>query len=386
MPPVLPRTGFQSLLPGKGVYVWDESGKKYLDLMAGWGVTSLGHASPVISRALSRQGRRIIQCPDSWKSYSPARAGLLEILQTVLPDNLQYVFFQNSGCEANDAAIKLARKASGKVNVVSASGSFHGRTIGTTSATGNEPLRSRFKPLVEGFTFVPYNDVRAIEKAAGDGNTAAVILEPIQGEGGVNVPSDGYLSKVSEVCRKAGVYFIADEIQTGFFRTGKAFAVGYENVKPDIITMAKGMAGGFPFAAFAFTSGIMDRLEAGDHGGTYCGNPLGCAVSHDVIKYMLDHDIGGKVMDTSRFAFGKLMEMKDEFSGIIKEVRGKGLLIALELFSADTALKVKNFCFGKNVIINVTHGSVIRIFPALTISIKELAAGLEVLRQALCAS
>ncbi len=370
-----------SFKKGRGVYVWDEVGKKYLDLIAGWGVTSLGHASPVITNALSRQSKKIIQCPDSWKNYNPARSGLLEILEKVLPENLQYIFFQNSGCEANDAAIKLARKASGRLKVVSTHGSFHGRTIGTLSATGNENLRGKFRPLVDGFTFVPFNDAGSMEKAV-DESVAAVILEPIQGEGGVNVPSEGYLAEVSEICRKSGAYFIADEIQTGFFRTGRAFACLYENVRPDIITMAKGMAGGFPFAAFAMSGEIMDKLSEGDHGGTYCCNPLGCAVSHDVIKFMLDHDIGLHVEKTGRISLDIMRNMKNEFADIIKEVRGKGLLLALELFSADTAIKVKEFCLRNRVLINVTHGNVVRIFPALTIGMCDMEKGLSVLRDA----
>jgi acetylornithine/N-succinyldiaminopimelate aminotransferase len=221
-----------------------------------------------------------------------------------------------------------------------------------------------------------------MEKAVGE-RTAAVILEPVQGEGGVNVPSPGYLSKVSEICKRNGAYLIVDEIQTGFFRTGMAFAFLHESVEPDFVTMAKGIAGGFPFAAFAFTMEVMEKLETGDHGGTYCGNPLGCAVSHDVIKFMLDNDIGAKVEKTGRYALELLNGMKDEFKGVIRDARGKGLLLALEFFSPEAAAKAQDYCFRKRVLVNVTHGTVIRLFPALTIGLKDMKKGLDVIRDAL---
>ncbi len=372
-----------SVARGKGVYVWDENGDKYLDFIGGWGTVSIGHGSPVITKALYDQSKKIIQCPDSWKNYNPSRAKLLDILNKILPGNLRSIFFASSGCEANDAAIKLARKASGRTRVISTEGSFHGRTIGTMSATGNEVLRSRFKPLVGDFAFVPFNDIDALEKAF-DNTIAAMIVEPIQGEGGVNIPDEGYLKRAAALCRKHGAFFIADEIQTGFFRTGRAFAVNYENVEPDIITMAKGIAGGFPFAAFAMSDLVMNNLSAGDHGGTYCGNPLGCAVSYSVIKYMIDHDIGSHVNKISRAALDILNGWKEEHWGsVITDIRGKGLLLAVELSDKNAAIKVKNRCFDNKLLLNVTHEKVIRIFPALTISMKEISAGLGILKKAL---
>ncbi len=367
---------------GKGVIVWDEDGKKYIDFTSGWGVTALGHASPVITKALIRQSKLVIQSPEAWLTYSPARANLLELLHKVLPENLKYIYFSSSGCEANDAALKLARKASGKIKVIAALNGFHGRTIGTMSATGQEDLRGRFKPLIEDFTFVPFNDIKAMEKAV-DNNTAAVILEPIQGEGGIIVPAEGYLKKTAELCKKHNAYFIADEIQTGFFRTGKAFYLDYEGVRPDILTMAKGIAGGFPFAAFALTEELMKKLTKGDHGGTYCGNALGCAVSYAVIKYMLDKNIEKNVNTVGEKTFMILKELQGEFPGLIKEVRGKGLLLALELNSADTADRVKTFCRNNGLIVNIKHGNIVRVFPALNITMKEMEKGLSILKKAL---
>ncbi len=277
-----------SIEKGEGVYVYDEEGKKYIDFTAGWGVTSIGHANPVITEALLDQSKKIIQNPNSGATYSPSRSKLISLMQKILPENLTRVFFANSGAEANDAAIKLARKATGKLNIISAEKSFHGRTISTVSATGQNTHRNRFNPLIPNHIFVPYNDIEAVKRVIGN-DVAAVIVEPIQGEGGINVPDSDYLENLSDLCTKNDVLLIVDEIQTGFYRTGPLFMS--DNVKIDILTMAKGIAGGFPFGAFAITEELNNKFEIGDHGGTYCGNPLGCAVAYSVIKYMLNNKI-----------------------------------------------------------------------------------------------
>ena len=234
-----------SIARGEGVYVWDEEGEKYLDLTAGWGVTSIGHAHPVIRRALAEQSARILQNPDSGLTYSPARARLLALLAGLLPEGLTRVFFTNSGAEANDAAVKLARKVTGREGVVATVDSFHGRTISMVSATGQASHRDRFRPLMPGYSFIPFNDLEALE-AALDGGTAAFIVEPIQGEGGVHVPAADYLRRAAELCHANGSLLIVDEVQTGFCRTGPMFAAGPTGARPDFLTMAKGIAGGFP--------------------------------------------------------------------------------------------------------------------------------------------
>lgn len=368
-----------SITRGKGVYIWDENGKRYLDFTSGWGVTCIGHASSVISRALAYQGKKIIQNPNSGNTYSPARARLLELLSGLLPPHLCRFFFTNSGAEANDAAIKLARKASGKLNVISTDLSFHGRTIGTISATGQSSVLNKFSPLVPGFNYVPFNDIDAMAKQI-KSDTAAVILEPIQGEGGINVPSEDYIEKVSELCIKNNAYLIIDEIQTGFWRTGPAFCSINDNVKVDILTMAKGIAGGFPFAAFAMTEEIVSKLEKGDHGGTYVGNPLGCAVSYEVIKYMMEKKIWENVDVISAFTFNRLNGIHNDYPEIISLVKGKGLLIALEFFKKEIAEKVFNECLANGLILNLTQGKIIRIFPALNITKKEMDEGLRLLK------
>ncbi len=369
-----------SIEKGEGVYAYDEEGKKYIDFTAGWGVTSIGHANPVIIDALLEQGHKIIQNPNSGATYSPARSKLISLMHEILPENLTRIFFANSGAEANDAAIKLARKVTGKLNIISTENSFHGRTISTVSATGQNSHRDRFNPLIPNHIFVPYNDIPSIEKVIGK-DVAAVIVEPIQGEGGVNVPDPDYLKKLSDLCTKNNVLLIADEIQTGFYRTGPLFAS--DDVKIGILTMAKGIAGGFPFGAFAITEDVHDKINVGDHGGTYCGNPLGCAVSYSVIKYMLDNKIWENVEDVSKFTFAKLNELKNEYPEIIKDIRGKGLLIAVELVNDNIASSLNSKCLNNGLILNITHGNIVRIFPALNISKEEMEEGLKIFKDAL---
>ncbi len=291
-----------SIEKGEGIYVWDEEGKIYIDFTSGWGVTCIGHANPVITDALLDQGRKIIQNPNSGLTYSPARARLLSLLEGILPPNLTRVFFTNSGAEANDAAIKLARKVTGRPDIISTYQSFHGRTISTTSATGQAKHRDRYSPLMPNYRFVPYDNLEALKRSL-DENVAAVIIEPIQGEGGVRVPSKEYLKEVDALCKKNGSLLIMDEIQTGFFRTGPAFVTGSCGVKTDFLTMAKGIAGGFPFGAFALSEAVAKKLEIGDHGGTYCGNPLGCAVSYAVIKHLMDNNISRNVEEMGGLAW-----------------------------------------------------------------------------------
>jgi acetylornithine/N-succinyldiaminopimelate aminotransferase len=371
-----------SIERGKGVYVWDENGRRYLDFTAGWGVTCIGHANPVITKALCDQAKKIMQNPNSGVTYSPARARLLSLMSKILPHGLSRVFFGSSGAEANDAVIKLARKVSGKMNVVSMEQSFHGRTISTASATGQAVHREKFNPLMPNYLFVPYNDVSAIANVISN-DVAAVILEPIQGEGGVIVPAPDYLEKVSALCRKNNVFLIVDEVQTGFCRTGPMFASKQPGVAIDFLTMAKGIAGGFPFGAFAVTEEVAQKFEKGDHGGTYCGNPLGCAVSHAVISYLLEHDIERRVKKNGRETIAELMRWKRQYPQSVVDVRGKGLLIAMQVSRSEIADAVKMECLDKGLILNVTHGTIIRLFPALTITPKEMKQGLAILKAVL---
>lgn len=375
--PFFDRTNI-SIERGEGIYVWDENGKKYIDFTSGWGVTCIGHASPIITEALLSQSKKIIQNPNSGLTYSPHRAKLLSLMKQILPRNLNRIFFTNSGAESNDAAIKLARKASGKVNVISTYNSFHGRTISTASATGQSVHRDKYKPLMPNYLFVPFNDVDAIEAVISD-NVAAVILEPLQGEGGVNIPANDYLKRVSELCASNKVYLIMDEIQTGFCRTGTMFAAA--DVKVDFLTMAKGIAGGFPFGAFAMSEEVSENLEKSDHGGTYCGNPLGCAVAYAVITYLLDNDIEKNVKAIGAHTINELTRWQGEYPHLISDVRGKGLLIAVEFSNEELVTKIKNECLNQGLILNVTQGTIIRIFPALNSTFQEMDEGLGILKR-----
>ena len=380
-PPFFDKTQI-SIERGNGVYVWDENDTKYIDFTSGWGVTCIGHANPIITDALSRQSQKIIQNPNSGATYSPARAKLLSLVKQILPHNLNRIFFTNSGAESNDAAIKLARKASGKRNVISTRNSFHGRTISTVSATGQSIHREKFKPLMPNNIIVPYNDIDALFEVIDD-DAAAVILEPIQGEGGIIIPSINYLESVSALCHEKDVYLIIDEIQTGFCRTGTMFAIEPLNVKADFLTMAKGIAGGFPFGAFAMSEEVAQRLERGDHGGTYCGNPLGCAVTHAVITFLIDSGIEKDVEAVGKYTIEKLNGWREGYPDIIVGIRGKGLLIAVEFSSEDIVEEIRHKCLKNGLILNVTHGTVIRIFPALNITFSEMDEGLEILKNAI---
>ena len=303
-------------------------------------------------------------------------------MREILPSNLTRIFFSNSGAEANDAAIKLARKVTGRLDVISTHQSFHGRTISTASATGQAKHREKFNPLMPNYRFVPYNDLESLKQSL-DQSVAAVILEPVQGEGGVQIPADDYLEQVSLMCQTNGSLLIIDEVQTGFCRCGPMFAISRTCAQPDFLTMAKGIAGGFPFGAFALTEAVAARLEAGDHGGTYCGNPLGCAVSYAVIRYLLDHQIQANVQAMGKLALQHMDQWKKTFPHLIADVRGLGLLLAVEFQDEKTATQISDLCLAKGLFVRQTQGNMIRIFPALNIKQEELEEGLALFRQAI---
>ncbi len=370
-----------SIDKGDGVFVWDEEGNRYIDFTSGWGVTCIGHAQPVIIEALIDQGKKILQNPNSGLTYSPARAALLLTLMNVLPSNLTHVFFSNSGAEANDAAIKLARKVTNRLDVISTHQSFHGRTISTASATGQASHREKFNPLMPNYRFVTYGDLDDLRQTM-DEDVAAFIIEPIQGEGGVHIPSEKYLKEAERLCNQNGTLLIADEVQTGFCRTGPMFVTGAMGVNVDFLTMAKGIAGGFPFGGFAMSEKVAARLEIGDHGGTYCGNPLGCAVAHAVIKYLVDNDISGHVEQMGRICIETMGQWKKQYPDVVKEIRGKGLLLLIEFADPDIAKRVSDECLARKLFVRQTQGSGIRIFPALNIKENEIKEGLEIMQAA----
>jgi acetylornithine/N-succinyldiaminopimelate aminotransferase len=374
-----------SIERGKGIYVWDEEGRKYMDFTAGWGVTCLGHAHSSITEALTAQSRKIIQNPNSGLTYSPIRARLLNLMMQILPKNLTRVFFTNSGAEANDAAIKLARKVTGRLEVISTELSFHGRTISTASATGQSKHRDKYKPLMPNYRFVPFGDIPAMKRAISR-EVAAVILEPIQGEGGVRVPGEGYFREVSALCKANGSLLIADEIQTGFCRTGSMFAIEPLGVEVDFLTLAKGIAGGFPFGAFAVSETVASLFEKGDHGGTYCGNPLGCAVAYAVIQDLIENNISANVRELGSLALDTMRSWQNKAPNLIKEVRGKGLLIAIEFPDEATATRIADACLQQGLFVRQTQDTAIRIFPALNITAEEIQEGLRILEKVVFAA
>ena len=371
-----------SIEKGDGVFVWDEEGNRYIDFTSGWGVTCIGHAQSVITEALLDQGNRILQNPNSGLTYSPARAGLLSILMKVLPSHLTHVFFSNSGAEANDAAIKLARKVTNRLDVISTHQSFHGRTISTASATGQASHREKFNPLMPNYRFVTYGDLGDLEQALDD-NVAAFIIEPIQGEGGVHIPSEKYLKEAERLCSRNGTLLIADEVQTGFCRTGPMFVTGSMGIEVDFLTMAKGIAGGFPFGGFAMSEKVASVLEIGDHGGTYCGNPMGCAVSHAVIKYLVENDVSANVEKMGSICLEVMGQWKERYPAVITEIRGRGLLILIEFANSDMATRVSDECLAHKLFVRQTQGNGIRVFPALNIKEEELKEGLGIMQAAI---
>jgi acetylornithine/N-succinyldiaminopimelate aminotransferase len=369
---------------GEGVHVWDASGQAYLDFTAGWGVTCLGHSHPLIVNAIRDQSARIIQNPNSGFTYSPARAALLLELKKVLPTGLERMFFANSGAEANDAALKLARKITGRSRVISMTGAFHGRTLATLSVSGGAQNAERYLPRVPGQAFCQYNSVNDIDDVI-DGTVAAVIIELVQGEGGVRPLDKAYVKHLRSLCNHYQCVLIIDEVQTGFCRTGQFFATDAYEVAPDIMTMGKGIAGGLPFAAMAMTASLADAVELGDHGGTYCGNPLSCAVAAQVIRYLNENRIADKVAELGVIATQDLLRLRDRFPGVIKDVRVLGLMMAIELDHDHHVWPLTDFCLLSGLLVTPTKNAVVRLLPSLLLTKEEWREGVSRLESALSA-
>ncbi len=373
--PVFKRTPL-TLVRGKGVKVWDESGKEYLDFVAGIAVTSLGHCHPVLVNALTKQAATLIQTSNIY--YTIPQLQLAELL--VKTSCLDRVFIGNSGAEAVEGAMKLARrygklKLEGAYEIITTHESFHGRTLATTAATGQNKFQEPYTPLPTGFVNVPYNDIEAIKKATTK-LTCAVMLEPIQGEGGVNVPDDDYLKKVRVWCDEKGLLLILDEIQTGIGRTGSLYAYQQYGVEPDIMTIAKGLGGGVPIGAFLAKESAC-VFKPGEHGSTFGGNPLVCAAGYAVLSYIVDNHIPEHVQKAGSYLYGGLLKLADKYD-VISGVRGKGLLLAVGLkeeISADLVLK----CLEKGLLVNNVKPDALRLIPALVVTEKEIQKALDIL-------
>ena len=368
------------LVKGKGAMVWDEKGKPYLDFVGGWAVNCLGHAHPVVVGALVAQAKKLIHTSNQF--YTIPQLQLAELL--VKNSCFNRVFFANSGLEANEGAAKLARrygklKLNGAYELITALGSFHGRSLAMTAATGQESFHTPYTPLPEGFINVKYNDIEAI-KAATTEKTAAVMLELIEAETGVNIPAEDYIKKVRQWCTEKGILLILDEIQTGIGRLGSLFGYQLYGVEPDIITLAKGLAGGVPIGAILAKESC-SVFVAGDHGGTFGGNPLACAVGYATMKYIIEKNIAAAADRIGRYLMDRLYQLKQK-QPIITEVRGRGLLVAVE-FRTEVGQEVLMSCLEMGLLVNKVKPNAIRLMPPLIINRKDVEHAVGILDRVL---
>ncbi|WP_270638887.1 aspartate aminotransferase family protein [Megamonas funiformis] len=351
---------------GDGPYVYDTKGKKYIDFLAGIAVNVVGHNYKPLVDAISKQASKMIHCSNLY--YTEVQVEAAEKLKKL--SGMDKVFFGNSGAEANEGAIKLARKYATnidpeKIQIISALHSFHGRTLATLTATGQDHYHHGFGPLPAGFDYVPYNDIQALEAKMSD-KTCAVMLEAIQGEGGVHVPDPDYLPKVRALCDKYNAVLIFDEVQCGMGRTGTFFGCQQFGVKPDIVTLAKGLAGGVPIGAFMATDKVASAFHAGDHGSTFGGNPLACAAACVVLDALIDGNLMENAKEIGAYLQSKFEEYKAKYPNLIKEVRGRGLILGMEL--TRPGREIANECLDYGAIINCTAGNVLRFVPPLNIT------------------
>ena len=351
---------------GDGPYLYDTNGKKYIDYLAGIAVNVVGHNYKPLVDAISRQAAKMIHCSNLY--YTEVQVEAAEKLKKL--SGMDKVFFGNSGAEANEGAIKLARKYATdidpeKIQIISALHSFHGRTIATLTATGQDHYHHGFGPLPEGFDYVPFNDIEALEAKMSD-KTCAVMLEAIQGEGGVHVPDKDYLPKVRALCDKYNAVLIFDEVQCGMGRTGTFFGCQQFGVKPDIVTLAKGLAGGVPIGAFLATDKVASAFHPGDHGSTFGGNPLACAAACVVLDALTKDNLMKNAVEVGAYLKEKFNAYKEKYPTLIKDVRGRGLILGMEL--SRPGREIANECLDYGAIINCTAGNVLRFVPPLNIT------------------
>jgi acetylornithine aminotransferase len=366
-----------ALVKGEGCRVWDESGKEYLDFVGGIAVCALGHSSPIVTKALEEQSRTLVHVSNLY--YTRPQAELAKLL--VENSFADRVFFCNSGAEANEAAIKISRRyarekfGTGKHTIVCMQGSFHGRTMATLSATGQSKVQIGYDPLLEGFKFVPFNDLEALRTAV-DATVCAVMLEPIQGEGGIVVPHPDYLKGVKEICREKGALLIFDEIQTGMGRTGRLFAYEHFGVTPDIMSLAKALGNGLPIGAMLSTEALSSAFGPGSHASTFGGTPLVTAVSKAVLSSLLNDGWLEHCRNTGAYFKARLEDLKKRHA-CIKQVRGLGLIIGVELDRPGAP--VLDACVEKGFLINCAQEKVLRFVPPLVVTKREIDQLIEAL-------
>jgi predicted acetylornithine/succinylornithine family transaminase len=364
---------------GQGCRLWDADGKEYLDFFASLAVMNLGQCHPAVVKAVYDQVSTLTHISNLHHTIPQAR--LAELLCT--NSFADKVFFCNSGAEANEAAIKLARKyggdkRDGRYEIITTLGSFHGRTMAAISATGQEKVRQGFAPHLEGFRYAPFDDLAATEAAISE-RTVAIMVEPIQGEGGVNVPQRGYLKGLRELCDRNGLLLILDEVQTGMGRTGKLFAYEHEGITPDIMTLAKALGGGIPVGAMLARGSVAESFNLGSHGSTFGGNAVACAAGIAVVNTLL-----GGVLENCRvmgeYFMNRLLALKEKFS-FIQNVRGSGLIIGAELDREGAA--IVDACLKEGLLINCTVGKVLRFIPPLIVTKAEVDEGFAIMEKVL---
>ena len=363
-----------AILRGEGAHLWDSQGKEYIDCVGGQGAGNLGHANPAVAQAITAQAQKLISCPEMF--YNDRRAELLEKLVGIAPAGLTNVYLCNSGAEAVEAALKFSRLKTARKEIVAAMRGFHGRTFGALSATWEKKYREPFEPLVPGFRHVPYNDLAALEAAITD-QTAAVILEVVQGEGGVRPGTPEFLQGAQRLCRERGALFILDEVQTGFGRTGEMFALQHYGLQPDLLCLAKSMAGGLPMGAVLFGERI-GKLPAQVHGSTFGGNPLACAASLAAIQYIQANHLPERAAELGAWFQARLKKIH---SSSVREVRGLGLMVGIELKQKVTPYLMA--LMDRGLLALPAGLTVMRFLPPLVISQADLAQAADLVEEVL---
>jgi len=365
------------IVRGKGAILWDAEGREYIDCTGNYGVAITGHSHPKVVEAIKAQAERLISCHGTF--YNEARSEFLERLVSLAPKGLDRVFLSNSGAESVEFALKLARRSTGKPGIIAMMGAFHGKTMGALSATWKKKYRKPFEPLVPGFKHVPFGDIERVEKAISE-DTAAVITEPIQGEGGIRVPPDDFLPALRELCDERGILLIVDEVQTGLGRTGRMFACEHWGIEPDILCLAKAIASGIPMGVTMARGEVMSSIGVGEHSSTFGGGPVACAAASATLDVLREEKLPERAAKLGRRFMERLGEFKEKYR-IIREVRGLGLMIGVEL-----RFDILNILLGaldRGVLMLDAGRNVMRFLPPLVIETAQLDRVLSVLDEVL---
>ncbi len=364
---------------GKGSYLWDEEGKRYLDFFPGWAVSGLGHCHKRVVKAVTKQVKEVIHVSNNY--YSKPQAELAERLSKNSFGGK--VFFCNSGAEANESAIKLARafgEPEGRYKIITMDKSFHGRTLATLTATGQEKVKRGFSPLPEGFAHVPFNDIEAVKDAIDD-VTAAVMLEPIQGEGGINIADEEYMSQLRALCNAKNILLIMDEVQTGMGRSGRLFAYQHYNILPDVMTLAKSLGGGLPIGAMVVSEKYVDILKPGMHASTFGGSPIVCAASKAVFEAIEKERLLDNANRMGEYLFKQLSKLKRRYPKLINCIKHKALMTGIELNIEGKS--IVESCFEKGLLINCTQNNILRIMPSVTVKKSQINKAVKILSEVL---